>query len=322
LSLGAENFLSIGEQVQFVEVTSRHEGQRVDNFLMRELKGVPRSRVYRLIRKGEVRINKKRCKPETKLILGDMVRIPPYSGASTKEPGKITPALKDYLLENILFEDDEVLVINKPSGLSVHGGSGIKLGLIEALRQIKPEWAQIELAHRIDRETSGCLIVAKTVFALRALHLDFKERRVGKTYQALVYGRWPEEITRIQAKLLRKQLDSGERLVKVDEEGKDADTVFRVLKKLHGATLIEAKPATGRTHQIRVHCQHAGYPIVGDDRYAQRKVKDQFPQLSKAKALCLHAARIEFQLPKSGETVVLTADIGLNLQVALALITE
>lgn len=314
--------MGIGEQVQYVEVSSRHEGQRVDNFLMRELKGVPRSRVYRLIRKGEVRINKKRCKPETKLILGDIVRIPPYSGGSVKEPGKITPALQDYLLDNILFEDDEVLVINKPSGLSVHGGSGIKLGLIEALRQIKPEWAQVELAHRIDRETSGCLIVAKTVIALRALHLDFKERRVGKTYQALVYGRWPKEITRIEAKLLRKQLDSGERLVKVDEDGKEADTAFKILKTFHAATLIEARPATGRTHQIRVHCQHVGHPIVGDDRYAQRRVTEHYPQLSKAKALCLHAAEIEFQLPNSGETVQLTADIGLNLQVALSLLEE
>ncbi|MFT4888375.1 MAG: 23S rRNA pseudouridine955/2504/2580 synthase [Pseudohongiellaceae bacterium] len=320
--LRAENFLGIGEQVQFVEVSSRHEGQRVDNFLMRELKGVPRSRVYRLIRKGEVRINKKRCKPETKLSLGDIVRIPPYTGSSVKEPGKITPALKDYLTDNILYEDEDVLVVNKPSGLSVHGGSGIKLGLIEALRQIKPEWAQVELAHRIDRETSGCLIVAKTVVALRTLHLDFKERRVGKTYQALVYGRWPEEITRIEAKLLRKQLDSGERLVKVDADGKEADTAFKILKKFKAATLIEARPATGRTHQIRVHCQHAGHPIVGDDRYAQRRVTDRYPQLSRAKAMCLHAAKIEFALPKSGEMVSLTADIGLNLQVALSLLEE
>lgn len=314
--------MGIGEQVQFVEVSSRHEGQRVDNFLMRELKGVPRSRVYRIIRKGEVRINKKRCKPETKLILGDIVRIPPYTGSSVKEPGKITSALKDYLLDSILFEDEEVLVVNKPSGLSVHGGSGIKLGLIEALRQIKPEWAQVELAHRIDRETSGCLIIAKTVVALRALHLDFKERRVGKTYQALVYGRWPEEITRVEAKLLRTQLDSGERLVKVDDNGKEADTAFKILKAYRGATLIEAKPATGRTHQIRVHCLHIGHPIVGDDRYAQRKITERYPVLSKAKALCLHAARIEFQLPDSGKTVSLTADIGLNLQVALGLLEE
>lgn len=314
--------MGIGEQVQFIEVSSRHEGQRIDNFLMREMKGVPKSRVYRIIRKGEVRINKKRCKPETKLVLGDMVRIPPYSGASVKEPGKITAALKDFLLDNILYEDEEVLVINKPSGLAVHGGSGIKLGLIEALRQIKPKWAQVELAHRLDRETSGCLIVAKTAIALRALHLDFKERRVLKTYHALVYGKWPKEITKIEAKLFRKQLDSGERLVRVDEGGKEASTGFKVLEQFRSATLIEASPKTGRTHQIRVHCQYAGHPIVGDDRYAEREIKEHYPQLNKAKALCLHAAQIEFTLPNSGKTLVLTADIGQNLQVALSLVAE
>lgn len=314
--------MSIREQVQFVEVMPRHEGQRIDNFLVRELKGVPKSRVYRLIRKGEVRINKKRCKPETKLILGDIVRIPPYSGASVKAPGKITPGLTEYLTENILLENEQLLVINKPAGLAVHGGSGIKLGLIEALRQIKPEWKAVELAHRLDRETSGCLIVAKSANALRELHQDFKLRTVKKTYQALVYGHWPVGVNVVEAKLYRKQLDSGERLVKVDENGKEARTTFRVLKRFSAGTLIEAKPETGRTHQIRVHCQYTGYPIVGDDRYTDKKFIRQFPTLQNAKALCLHAAEITFQMPGSREFVTVAADIGQNLQVALDALQE
>lgn len=314
--------MSNGEQVQFVEVKPRHEGQRIDNFLVRELKGVPKSRIYRLIRKGEVRINKKRCKPETKLILGDIVRIPPYSGASIKEPGQITPGLSDYLKDNILFENDELLVVNKPAGLAVHGGSGIKLGLIEALRQIKTEWKEVELAHRLDRETSGCLIVAKTADALRSLHQDFKLRVVKKTYQALVYGNWPTETKVVDAKLYRKQLDSGERLVKVDDNGKEARTRFRVLKRFSAATLIEAKPETGRTHQIRVHCQSVGHPIVGDDRYVDRKLIKASPALQKTKALCLHAAEITFQMPSSREFLTVQADIGQNLKLALDSLQE
>lgn len=314
--------MSSTEKVRLVEVSQRYEGQRIDNFLVRELKGVPKSRVYRLIRKGEVRINKKRCKPETKLLLGDTVRIPPYSGASVKEPGKITPGLTDYLNENILYQNDELMVVNKPSGLAVHGGSGIKLGLIEALRQIRPEWKEVELAHRLDRETSGCLVVAKTAHALRYLHEEFKLRKVNKTYHALVYGSWPSEITKIEAKLFRKQLDSGERLVRVDAEGKEAKTTFGVLKRFTEATYIEAKPETGRTHQIRVHCQSAGHPIVGDDRYSDKQIVKRHPVLQKAKALCLHAAQISFRMPESGETLNVKADIGQNLRLALALLEE
>ncbi|MFK7862852.1 MAG: RluA family pseudouridine synthase [Pseudohongiellaceae bacterium] len=315
--------MSTAEQVRFVEISPRHEGQRIDNFLVRELKGVPKSRVYRLIRKGEVRINKKRCKPDTKLLLGDLVRIPPYSGASVKEPGTVTPGLSEYLQANILYQDDELLVVNKPSGLAVHGGSGIKLGLIEALRQIRPDWKDAELAHRLDRETSGCLVIAKTGNALRFLHEEFKLRKVSKTYHALVYGGWPTHINQVEAKLHRKQLDSGERLVKVDEViGKEAITRFRVLTRLSEATLIEAKPETGRTHQIRVHCQSAGHPIVGDDRYSDKRVIKHHKVLKDAKSLCLHAAEITFRKPKSGEYLTVKADLGQNLRHALTLLQE
>lgn len=310
------------EKVKMVEVTSRHEGQRVDNFLMRELKGVPRSRVYRLIRRGEVRINRKRCKPETKLACGDIVRIPPFSGASVKEPGKITPSLKKFLLASVIHENEDLLVINKPAGLAVHGGSGIKLGLIEALRQIEPRWQQAELAHRLDRDTSGCLVIAKTADGLRSLHQDFKERRVHKTYQALVYGQWPAEVDAVDAKLHRTQLESGERLVRVSENGKESRTTFSVLTQYAKGALIQAKPETGRTHQIRVHCQFAGHPIIGDDRYTNKQLMEQYPALARIKGLCLHAAQLEFKLPGTEEYLQVSADIGQNLKLALEVLKE
>lgn len=282
------------EQVRVVPITERHEGQRLDNFLIRELKGVPRSRIYRLIRRGEVRVNKKRSKPEFKLSIGDQVRIPPIRESQPAKQEKPSPGLAELLDKSLLLETDLLLVINKPAGLSVHGGSGIRLGLIEALRQMRAEWQHLELAHRLDKDTSGCLIIAKKPRALKQIQQEFKKQRVEKTYHALVHGQWPAALTRVDVPLKKNQLSSGERIVKVDRAGKEAETHFKVLQRLPQASLIEASPVTGRTHQIRVHCQYAGHPIIGDPKYGPKVSSATFKG---AKKLCLHAAKVRFADP-------------------------
>ena len=291
-------------KVQLVRVLEPQHGQRIDNFLIRYLKGVPRSRVYRLIRRGEVRINKKRCKPAQKLLTGDEIRIPPFSGVEATQPAKLTPGLQGLLEQSVLFEDEQLLVIDKPAGLAVHGGSGIRLGLIEALHQIKPEWSSLELAHRLDRDTSGCLIVAKNIRSLKYIQKKLKEKSIKKHYLALVHGQWPEKLTQVDVPLLKNELSSGERLVQVSPNGKTSLTRFNVLQRFHEATLIEAIPVTGRTHQIRVHCQHAGHPIVGDPRYSK---KGRDATLSRVKNLCLHASKINFTLPDCQESIEVRA---------------
>lgn len=284
------------DQVRVVHVTERHEGQRLDNFLIRELKGVPRTRIYRLIRRGEVRVNKKRSKPEFKLSKGDQVRIPPVREGKSSKQEKLSSGLAELLTNSLLMETDLLLVINKPAGLSVHGGTGIRLGLIEALRQLREDWRHLELAHRLDRDTSGCLVIAKKPNALKQIQEQFKEKHVEKTYHALVHGHWPEELTTMDAPLRKNQLSSGERVVVVDKQGKAAETGFRVLQRLNESSLVEASPKTGRTHQIRVHCQYAGHPIIGDAKYGP---KQPVAALKKAKKLCLHAAKIRFSDPSS-----------------------
>lgn len=296
--------MSSNNEVQLLRVLQPQEGQRLDNFLMRRMKGVPRSRVYWLIRRGEVRVNKKRCKPDRKLEFGDEVRIPPFIGDTVRKPGKPTPGLQQLLTDNILYEDEHLLVINKPAGLSVHGGTGVRLGLIEALRQTRKEWAGLELAHRLDRETSGCLVIAKNATFLKQIQGDLKEKNVEKTYLALVQGRWPDTLREIDAPLLKNELSAGERIVKVARDGKPSLTRFRILQRFQSATLIEAKPATGRTHQIRVHCQYAGHPIVGDDKYGTRG-PDGF--LNRVKSLCLHASSISFHAPHLAAQLEVTA---------------
>ena len=303
------------DKVQQLRVQEAHSGQRLDNFLLRQLKGVPRSRVYRLIRRGEVRVNKKRAKPERKLDLGDMVRIPPYSGVTPAQAPKPGSALQQLLLDSILFENEQALVINKPSGISVHGGSGIRLGLIEAMRQIRPEWAGLELAHRLDRATSGCLVIAKNTIFLRHIQAQLKKKTVDKRYLALVHGYWPDDLIEVDAPLQKIELGSGERVVRIGEGGKPSRTRFRVRQHLPGATLLEVMPETGRTHQIRVHCQHQGHPIVGDDKYGPRDLAS-WPEtaLTRTKSLCLHALSIEFELAQSSKPMRVIADLDKSLQ--------
>ena len=297
--------------VKTITISRQSDGQRLDNFLIKELKGVPRSRIYRLIRRGEVRLNKKRCKPDLKLSIGDRVRIPPVRVSSNiAKAGIISPGLAKILSDSILFETKELLVLNKPAGFAVQGGTGIRVNIIDAMREMKSEWRELELAHRLDRDTSGCLLFTKKINILRELQLQFKLKTVKKVYFAIVHGGWPDNLTLVNAPLLKNRLSSGERIVKVAKDGKPSETKFKVIERFKSATMIEARPITGRTHQIRVHCQYAGHPIVGDLKYS---VDDTNNDLSSVKNLCLHAAEIEFFDSSSKKPVRVTAPFDKNL---------
>jgi 23S rRNA pseudouridine955/2504/2580 synthase len=298
-------------KVQFVTIDEDRVGQRIDNFLLASLKGVPRSKIYRIVRKGEVRVNKGRIKPEYKLKMNDIVRIPPVITKESAEAPPVSKNLGSKLANAIVFEDDAFMVVNKPSGLAVHGGSGINLGLIEAVRQLKPEQRFLELVHRLDRDTSGLVIIAKKRSALKYFHDALRRKTMRKHYQCLVYGRWQKEIRQVNAPLLRYE-KAGERMVKVDGEGKDSITKFRIAKEYKHYTLMDASPITGRTHQIRVHCLHAGCTIVGDIKYSHdednRQAKgDGFDRLM------LHARQLEFKHPITGEPVNIFAELPENL---------
>ena len=304
----------IKKEVTIISILQRYEGQRLDNFLFRELKGVPRSRVYRLIRRGEVRVNKKRCKPDLKLRAGDDVRVPPIKVKSDRKVGGISQGLTDRLTGSVLYETDLILVLNKPAGLSVHGGSGVGLSLIDALRQIKTDWSELELVHRLDRGTSGCLLLTKNTNVLKYLQNEFKLRSVEKRYLVLVHGCWPKDLVKIKAPLQKNEMRSGERIVKVTAGGKKSETRFRLLETYHNASLVEANPVTGRTHQIRAHCQHAGYPIIGDQKYGS-KVDPK--RLKGINTLCLHASHIRFSDPASDSYLEIDAPVDKFFLIAL-----
>ena len=300
-------------KVQFVEISADHAGQRIDNYLMCQLKGVPKSLVYRIVRKGEVRVNKGRIKPEYRLKEGDMVRIPPVRQAEKKEPGKASDKVLKQIESRIIFEDKRIMVINKPSGLAVHGGSGLSFGLIEALRELRPNDKSLELVHRLDRDTSGCLIIAKKRSALRRLHEQLREGSMDKRYMALLKGKWKGTSKWVDAPLLKNVIKSGERLVFVDPKGKDARTQFSPYSVGDEASLMSVKLDTGRTHQIRVHAQHLGYPIAGDNKYGD----DEFNRQMKSKGLkrlFLHAFSLKFHLPdvETGEDVPIYVEAPLD----------
>lgn len=302
-------------QVQLVEVDADQAGQRLDNFLMARLKGVPKSRVYNILRKGEVRVNKGRCKPDYKLIAGDLVRIPPVRMSEKAALPTPSHVLTSTLQNSILFENDGLLIINKPPGLAVHGGSGVSLGLIEVLRQMRPESRYLELVHRLDRDTSGCIMIAKKRSMLRHLQAAFRDKGssgIRKVYQALVIGAWPMACRRIDAPLLKLEVGSGERIVKVHAEGKPSLTEFAVLQPYQGFTLVEARPITGRTHQIRVHAQYAGHSLVGDEKYGNDQINEQMRQMG-IRRLFLHAAQLGFYLPGQAEMTVVDAPLSRDL---------
>ncbi|MEK7991631.1 MAG: 23S rRNA pseudouridine(955/2504/2580) synthase RluC [Thiotrichaceae bacterium] len=282
-------------QVVLFTVPADYEGQRIDNFLHTHLKGVPKSHIYRILRKGEVRVNKGRIKPTYRLQGGDVLRLPPVRQATRtlEEPHeKFLQSLK----EAILHEDKQLLVINKPSGAAVHGGSGVSYGIIEGIRALYPEEKQLELVHRLDRDTSGCLLIAKKRSMLRQLHDLLRETGMNKRYLALVQGDWSKRLTRIDVPLRKNVMQSGERLVRVDDSGKEALTLFQVIERFDMATLVEAELITGRTHQIRVHCTHKDHPIAGDNKYGD----NDFNKHLKAQGLSrlfLHASKLDIKLP-------------------------
>ena len=286
-------------KVRQVEVGERGAGQRLDNFLGRILVDVPRSHVFRVIRKGEVRINGKRAKPETRLQASDIVRVPPVRVGEAAPPRKAPPAMVAGVTGAIIYEDPRLLVIDKPSGVAVHGGSGVSFGVIEALRAARPD-EDLELAHRLDRETSGILLIARKPAALRTLHALLREGQVEKRYLALVKGKWELGKKRIDVPLRTDIRVGGERTVKADASGKEAASVFKPLQFFgKRATLVEVELETGRTHQIRVHAAHAGYPLAGDEKYGAEDFNATMEELG-LKRMFLHAHQVSFTWPESG----------------------
>ncbi|MGR5286754.1 23S rRNA pseudouridine(955/2504/2580) synthase RluC [Vibrio maritimus] len=305
----------IRTKVQFVDIDDDMAGQRIDNFLRNQLKNIPKSVVYRIVRKGEVRVNKKRVKAEYKLQAGDLVRIPPVTLEEKEQEAPLNTNLNRVaeLESKIIYEDDHMLILNKPSGLAVHGGSGLKFGAIEALRALRPQARFLELVHRIDRDTSGILLVAKKRSALRHLQAQFREKTVQKYYYALVMGKWKPSCKVVKAPLLKNEVNS---IVRVNPNGKPSETRFKVLTSFEQATLIQASPITGRTHQIRVHTQYTGHPIAWDDRYGDRRF-DAYTAKAGLDRLFLHAANIIFTHPGKEERMEIHAEMEPKLQKAL-----
>ncbi|MEW9798692.1 23S rRNA pseudouridine(955/2504/2580) synthase RluC [Alteromonas sp. CYL-A6] len=300
------------QKVRFVTVEADQAGQRIDNFLRTCLKGVPKSMVYRILRKGEVRVNKGRVKPEYKLCADDVVRIPPVRVAEGAPAPSPKLDIIASLEAHILFEDDRLIVMNKPSGMAVHGGSGLSFGLIEGLRALRPSATFMELVHRLDRDTSGCILIAKRRSALRHMHEQLRAGQMDKRYQALVSGTWPENRFKVKAPLKKNVLQSGERMVSVSDDGKPSETRYRILERFAGATLVEASPITGRTHQIRVHCLHAGHPIACDLKYGDASF-DEAMQKAGLNRLFLHAHSISLLHPRDEKPVKFTAPLDDNL---------
>lgn len=293
--------------VQWVEISAEQAGQRIDNFLLRFLKGVPKSRIYRILRKGEVRVNRSRTKPDYKLKTGDEIRVPPVRRAASVKTIPGTGALEQ-LSHATLYEDDRLLVINKPTGMAVHGGSGLSYGVIEAMRSLRPNARYLELVHRLDRETSGCLMIAKRRSELRFLHGLFRHGGVTKRYLLLVAGEWEIAGGVIDAPLRKNQIQGGERIVRVDEQGKDARTRFRLLESYGEASLVEAELETGRTHQIRVHAAYAGHPLAGDEKYGN----ENFNRSLRSKGLrrlFLHAHYLAFHDPDNNRDIEVSAPL-------------
>ncbi|MGL5030349.1 MAG: 23S rRNA pseudouridine(955/2504/2580) synthase RluC [Aeromonas sp.] len=311
----------IQQQVQLLTIEAEHEGQRIDNFLKTQLKGVPKSLIYRILRKGEVRVNKKRIKPEYKLCANDVVRVPPVRVAEKNELPSANLGVIQRLESQILFEDDAMIVLNKPSGMAVHGGSGLSFGVIEGLRALRPDARFLELVHRLDRDTSGVLLVAKKRSALRSLHEQLRIKTMRKQYLALVRGAWQSHVKVVNAPLRKNDLQSGERVVRVSADGKPSETRFRIARQFADSTLIECSPITGRTHQIRVHTLHAGHPIACDDKYGDAAFDDNMRKLG-LKRLFLHAWKLSFTHPVDSREMQVEAPLAPELDTFLNKLTR
>jgi len=307
--------------VRYLEIDTHRAGQRLDNFLITTLKGVPRSHIYRILRKGEVRINRGRARPDYRLKTGDTVRIPPLriAQARASDPQQIANTF-GWLRSRILYEDDDLMVVNKPAGLAVHGGSGISVGLIEALRGLRPEAPVLELAHRLDRDTSGCLLLAKNRPVLLALHRMLREGNMEKCYVALVAGSWRGGKREVSVALEKNRLRSGERKVETLETGKAAVSIFAPYQRYGLATLMEVTLLTGRTHQARVHAAHLAHPIAGDDKYGDREFNRRMRALG-LRRLFLHAQRLRFTHPQTGYKMDIEAPLPAELLSVLEKLT-
>ena len=325
--MNAKTFVQSADSAQFLTVDEESAGQRLDNFLVRVLKGVPKTHVYRIIRSGEVRRNKGRVNADDRIATGDVLRIPPIRLSDRAEEKALRPAApaRDF---PVVFEDEAMIAIAKPAGVAVHGGSGVSFGVIEQMRQARPQARLLELVHRLDRETSGLLLIAKKKQALRVLQDQFRERETGKTYLAVVKGLWPERLKVLDQPLHKYLLPDGERRVKVvapdHPDAMRSVTLVKVIQHLASVSadsdepeetfsLLEVTIKTGRTHQIRVHLASAGYVIVGDDKYGDFELNRQLARAG-LKRMFLHAWRLRLQHPVSGEAMELHAQLPSELQ--------
>ncbi|MBZ4193357.1 MAG: RluA family pseudouridine synthase [Candidatus Contendobacter sp.] len=303
--------------VRYLEITADYAGQRLDNFLLRELKGAPKSLIYRILRKGEVRLNGGRVQPDRRLQTGDRLRIPPVRLSEPDErPLRPPPALAEQLRNAVLYEDREILVLDKPAGLAVHKGSGLDYGVIELLRAMRPDDPFLELAHRLDRDTSGCLALARTPAALRLIQQAFRVGQVEKRYLALVCGYWNHGPREVNQPLRRNVLRGGERMVEVLEDGKPARTRFQPVSLFKPASLLEANILTGRTHQIRVHAAHVGHPVAGDDKYGDAGFNRLMAEQYGLHRLFLHAHSLN--LPLGGREIAVSAPLDNDLKTVLS----
>lgn len=306
------------KEVQHLTIEPSQSGRRIDNFLQYQLKGVPKSRIYQMIRKGEVRVNGSRVKQNHRIESNDIVRIPPVSlPDKCAKQHYFNQQLIDCLQAATLFEDDNLLVINKPAGLVVHAGTGEQTGIIEYLRHIRTELDYLELAHRLDRDTSGCLILAKSPIVLKEIHVSLNEKTAHKHYLTFVKGEWPKKLTEISKPLKKNTLSSGERLVRVDTDGKMAITRFQCQKVYQHGTLLDVELLTGRTHQIRVHACSEGHPIVMDHKYGDTEYNKQMKRLG-LKRLFLHASEIRLNIPSYRHTFAVKAPLPDDLQTFLS----
>ena len=294
--------------VRWIDVTADEAGQRIDNYLLARLKGVPKSRIYKILRSGEVRINSKRVEASQRVEAGDRIRVPPVRVAERDET---VPA--PHFKLPVLYEDESVLAIDKPAGLAVHGGSGVAHGVIESLRSMRPQARFLELVHRLDRDTSGVLLVAKRRSALIALHEMLRTRGMDKRYLVGVAGRFRNELQRVRHALATRRTREGEKRVSVSDEGQEAETVLRLVERGTRFSLLEAELLTGRTHQIRVHLAHLGHPVLGDDKDGDFELNRELRKLG-LKRMFLHAAKLAFPHPETGETLALESALPADLE--------
>jgi 23S rRNA pseudouridine955/2504/2580 synthase len=306
-------------KVSYVDAAEGDLGQRIDNFLLRIWKHIPKSHVYRLLRKGEVRVNGKRAKPEYRVQTGDRVRLPPIRIEAEQPPHSLPPSqsLQKVIEESIIFEDNDLLVVNKPAGIAVHGGSGMTHGVIEAFRAARPDATELELVHRLDRDTSGCLLIAKRRAVLRQLHAQLREREMDKRYLALVCGKWTLGTKKLLAPLKTNEKQGGERVVRVHPEGQSAESTFKKISSYGQlATLMEVHIGTGRTHQIRVHANYAGHPIAGDEKYGNKDANRKLKEFG-LRRMFLHAHSLSFTRAGSDKPFTVTAPLDATLQSVL-----